>query len=191
MIQLATLAALDKVMDARRKGIDPGTGNKPRTHASRERLRKYLAEEPARLDHTFDVLIGTYAGTFGQDAGDAFKKAIIAWHAGISVVGEGADSVESKQSLRKARRVRASSHLPVPKPLASSIAAGIFGQDAKGNAIRPTAGEVRAITEQHAERMIEMNDDEFQAAVTKYAEDFGTEAAAQLERYVRRQQHSR
>jgi hypothetical protein len=57
--------------------------------------------------------------------------------------------------------------------------------------IRPNAAEVRAITEEQAERMIEMNDDELHSVVRKYAEDFGPKAAAQLERYVRRQQHSR
>jgi hypothetical protein len=40
--------------------------------------------------------------------------------------------------------------------------------------------EIRAITEREVERMIEMNDDELQAAVTRYAEDFGPKAAAQL-----------
>lgn len=180
-----------KVMDARRRGIDPGTGNKPRTHASRERLRKYLAEEPARLEHTFDVLIGTYRDAFGQEAADAFRKAIIAWHAGIDVVGEGAHASESKRCVRKEQKARASSCLPVPKPLSSSIAAGIFGRDENGKPIRPDADEVRAITAEQAERMIEMNDDELQSAMTKYAEDFGSKAAAQLERYVRRQQHSR
>lgn len=58
---LATLAVLDKVLDARRRGVDPTIGCKPRTHAACERLRKYLVEEPARLEHTFDVLMDTYA----------------------------------------------------------------------------------------------------------------------------------
>jgi hypothetical protein len=39
--------------------------------------------------------------------------------------------------------------------------------------------------------MIDMNDDDLHFAVTKYSEDFGGKAAAQLERYVRRQQNSR
>jgi hypothetical protein len=97
------LAARDKVMDARRKGVDPGTGQKPRTHASRERLRKYLAEEPTRLDHTFDVLIDTYAEAFGQDAADAFKKAIIAWHAGVEVAVE-SDKPPIKPPVQKKAR---------------------------------------------------------------------------------------
>lgn len=189
---LATLAALDKVMDARRRGIDPGTGNKPRTHASRERLRKYLAEEPARLEHSFEVLIGTYADAFGQDAAEAFKKAIIARHAGIEVTCEKSDvAPEPPRSVRKERTSRASSLLPVPRPLQSSVAAGVFGRDENGKPIRPDSDEVRAITEQQAERMIDMSDADLRSAVTKYAEDFGGKAAAQLERYVRRQQHSR
>jgi hypothetical protein len=187
---LATLAALDKVTDARRKGVDPGTGNKPRTHASRERLRKYLAEEPARLEHTFDVLLDTYAEGFGQDAAEAFKKAIIAWHAGIDVALE-SDKPPTEPPAQPKHARRLSSCLPVPKPLRSSVMAGVFGQDERGKAIRPSAAEVRSITENEAERMREMNDTELSAAVAKYAEDFGPKAAAQLERYVRRQQHSR
>jgi hypothetical protein len=60
-----------------------------------------------------------------------------------------------------------------------------------GKPMRLDADEVRAITEDHAERMIVMNDDDLQVAVTKYAENFRRPAAAQPERYVRRQQHSR
>jgi hypothetical protein len=71
------------------------------------------------------------------------------------------------------------------------VAADIFGHDESGKPIRPNADEVRAITEQHAERMIDLDDDQLRSAMAKYAEDFGTEAASQLERYVRRQQHSR
>jgi len=60
-----------------------------------------------------------------------------------------------------------------------------------GKPIHPSADEVRSITEEHAERMIEINDGELQAPVTKYAKDFGSRAAGQLERYVRRHQRSR
>jgi len=187
---LSVLAARDKVTDARRKGVDPGTGQKPHTHASRERLKKYLAEEPARLDHTFEVLIGTYADAFGQEASEAFRKAIVARHAGIEVVGEQLAVAEADRLPRQHAK-RFSSALPIPKPLRSSVAQGVFGRDEKGMPIRPTADEIRLITEQHAERMIEMNDDELRTATVKYAEDFGREAAAQLERYVRRRQRSR
>ena len=189
---LATLAALDKVLDARRLGVDPRTGGKPRTHAARERLRKYLAEEPARLEHTFDVLIGTYAEAFGQEAADAFAKAARAWHAGVAVTTEtAADAGEPFAVPPEKRKSAASSRLPVPRPLATAVAAGVFGRDENGKPVRPDACEVRAITEEQAERMTEMKDNELHAAVTKYAEDFGGKAAAQLERYVRRQQRMR
>jgi hypothetical protein len=192
---LSVLAARDKVMDARRKGVDPGTGQKPRTQASRERLRKYLAEEPTRLDHTFDVLIDTYAEAFGLDAADAFEKAIVAWHAGIEVRSNQAAPPEEQPAVRrKPRRSVPSSRLPVPRPLESAVSAGLFGEDENGKPIRPKADEVRGITEQHAERMMEMTDAELSAAVTKYAEDFGPKPASQLERYVRRRrdaEHSR
>jgi len=181
---LATLATIDKVSEARRTGIDPRTGKKPGTHAARERLRKELAEKPAKLEHSFNVLIDTYGEGFGQDAADAFRKAIRAWHAGIPVQSESEPS-------ERPPAARPSSSLPVPTPLRSSVNAGIFGHDENGKPIRPSADEVRAITEEQAERMMEMNDAELQSAVAKYAEDFGSKAASQLERYVRRQQRSR
>jgi hypothetical protein len=66
-----------------------------------------------------------------------------------------------------------------------------FSRNKYGKPIRPSAAEVREITEHEAERIIDLNDDELLAAVTKYAEEFGPKATAQLERYVRRQQRSR
>lgn len=189
---LAILATLDKVLDARRRGVDPGTGGRPRTHAATERLRTFLTEEPSRLERTFDVLIGTYADGFGQEAADAFGKAVRAWHAGVAVVTEAPpDAGEQVVLSPKKRKSIPSSRMPVPKPLATAVAAGVFGRDENGKPIRPNAEEVRAITTEQAERMIEMKDDELHAAVTKYAEDFGTKGAAQLERYVRRQQRTR
>lgn len=138
------------------------------------------------------MLIETYADAFGPDAADAFGKAIRAWHACIEVAAE--QRVGAPDGNRKARnhqRGRVSSCLPVPKPLRSSVKAGAFGEDERGRLIRPSAAEVRAITEQQVERMVGMKDDEMALAVVKYAEDFGNKAAAQLERYVRLQQRSR
>jgi hypothetical protein len=72
-----------------------------------------------------------------------------------------------------------------------STAFGCFQRDKQGKLMRPGPAEVRVITERETERMIEMDDDELRSAVTKYADDFGSKAAEQLERYVRRQQRSR
>jgi len=135
------------------------------------------------------VLIGTCAEVSGQDAADAFRKAISAWHAGIEVALE-SDKPPIEPPVQKKHARRVSSSLPVPMPLRSSVAAGVFGRDEHGKPIRPRADEVRSITEHEAERMFELNDAELSAAVTKYAQDFGPKAASQLERYVRRQQHS-
>jgi hypothetical protein len=46
----------------------------------------------------------------------------------------------------------ASRCLPVPKPLAEAVGKGHFGEDEHGP-IRPTAAEIRAITEHHAEKL--------------------------------------
>ena len=69
---LALLAAIDGTTDARRRGIDPRTGGTARTHASREKLRRNLEHEPARLERAFLTLVGTYANAFGEVAADAF-----------------------------------------------------------------------------------------------------------------------
>ena len=77
----------------------------------------------------------------------------------------------------------------------SAVAAGHFGQEEDGRAVRPGPHEVRAITEQHAEKLIDLlsNRDEanFQNGLAKYAEDFGQRAADQLEAYARRQVRER
>lgn len=113
---------------------------------------------------------------------------------------------------RPARRHPA--RLPVPKPLPSAIAERHFGEDERGP-VRPAAAEVRAITEQHAERLIELlgclrntesqlrgghtNDrttliqekdrvlSAYQSGIALYAEDFGEHAAERLDAYVRHQ----
>jgi len=104
--------------------------------------------------------------------------------------------------------------LPVPKPLPSAIGRGHFGEDEHGP-IRPTAAEVRAITENHAERLINLLEglaevqgflansqcsdrarlyhekdrlqSAFQSAIAVYAEDFGQHAAQRLDAYARNQ----
>jgi len=88
----------------------------------------------------------------------------------------------------------------VPRPLASAIAAGHFGQEESGKPVRPGPREVREITLQHADNLelldaiaiapADRKDDlraQFDAGVAAYAEDFGLHAAEQLEAYVRRQ----
>lgn len=207
---LATLRSLDAVLDARRRGVDPATGKPPRTPASRERLSQRLASEPERLAHAFTVLMDVYEEVFGAEARDAFAKAMRAWHAGIEVVAE--VQRQSKPSERSAlfapevmprtKRPRSTpARLPVPRPLPEAVAAKRFGQEEDGKPVRPGPNEVRAITEQHAEKLIEMLDalrsaaavqkpsllESFQTGIQSYAEDFGPVAAERLESYVRRQ----
>jgi hypothetical protein len=101
------------------------------------------------------------------------------------------------------RRVIA--RLPVLRPLAHAVAAGHFGQDERGP-VNPSADEVREITLNHAEEVIDLLADlteaqrrgdkessqgfwsePIEAALEKYAEDFGDHAAQQLLAYCRRQ----
>ena len=108
--------------------------------------------------------------------------------------------------------------LPVPKPLPSAIGRGHFGEDEHGP-IRPTAAEVRAITEDHAERLIDLLEGlaevegflrnsqcsdrarlyhekdrllgAYQGAIAMYAEDFGEHAANRLDAFARHQRERR
>lgn len=212
---LAALRSIDAVLDARRRGVDPATGKAPRTHAAKERLRQYLQDEPGKLEHTYRVLIETYESGFGAEAAQAFSKAIRARHAGIDVVADGVPRAAQPDAVKPPRTRRVIATLPVPTPLAEAIAAGDFGQDEKGKPVHPSAAEVRAITEHHAETLIDlltgMKETErslassqcsdrarleaesnrlntgFRSAVARYAGSFGDEPAARLEAYVRRQ----
>lgn len=104
--------------------------------------------------------------------------------------------------------------LPVPKPLPSAIGRGHFGEDEHGP-IRPSRAEVRAITENHGERLINLLDglreigrslrdsqcsdrarlyhekerlqNAYQSAIASYAEDFGENAAHRLDAWARYQ----
>jgi hypothetical protein len=82
------------------------------------------------------------------------------------------------------------------------VAAGHFGHDDDGKAIRPEADEIRAITESLADRLIGLLDamkdmkqesarqamqEQFTQAVQMYAMEFGERPARQLEAHVRRQ----
>lgn len=107
-----------------------------------------------------------------------------------------------------------SARLPVPRPLTAAVGKGNFGEDEHGP-IRPSLDEVRAITEQHAEKLIDLLDAQnqvdasldksqcsdrarlyhdkdklmsaYQSGIALYAEDFGQAAANRLDSYVRYQ----
>ena len=212
---LAVLHELDAVLDARLRGVDPATGKPPRTANTRERLRKFFQTEPTRLEQWYQTLMDTYEEAFGNEARQAFDKALRARHAGIPVVAEPARTPaevpapeppksraradNGRPTVRESRRIVA--RLPVPKPLPSAVTAGHFGQDERGRPIRPGTMEIRAITERHAEKLIDLLDSiasapasakdnlssSFTAGIAAYAESFGQHAADQLDAYVRRQ----
>jgi hypothetical protein len=200
----ATLCAWDAVRDARRRGVDPATGKPPRSHATREKLRRFFDEEPGRLERHVANLMAVYEDVFGADAAAAFNKAIRARHAGIEVRAQTLKRLSpspaptpepepepEQQPTRSMPPKRLSSAMPVPKPLHHAVMKGVFGRDEKGKPIRPKPDEVRAITENHAEKIIERlgaaNEVEIRSRLDSYAEDFGERPARQLEAYVRRQ----
>jgi hypothetical protein len=205
---LAVLCDLERVLDARRRGVDPRNNKAPVLKEARERLRKFFGTEPARLERWWQTLMDTYAEVFGNEAAEAFGQTVRTWHAAVEFASPGLPaspiataSIQEPQSApasagssrhRKPHRVVA--RLPVPRPLPASIATGAFGQDEDGPVL-PRADEVRAITERHAEKLIELLDAiarasadsresllaTFSAGIAAYAADFGQHAADQLE----------
>jgi hypothetical protein len=105
-------------------------------------------------------------------------------------------------SQRAHRRIIA--RLPVPEPLRAAVAAGHFGHAERGP-VRPSPDEVRAISEAHAEKLIDLLtaieqaagsyvsgkknrlQELFANALAAYAGDFGEHAAKRLEGYAKRQ----
>jgi hypothetical protein len=92
--------------------------------------------------------------------------------------------------------------------LPSAVTAGDFGQDENGRNIRPTREEVREITEQHVDKLLDILEsiahapqspsteiprlkESFASGIAAYAESFGPQASRQLEAYVRRQRECR
>jgi hypothetical protein len=205
---LGILESIDTVKDAERRGVDPRTGKPPRSHASREKLRRHFQSEPERLAQSYNNLMGAYEDAFGAEAAEAFNKSVRARHAGVEVV---ADPAYVPRKEAKAARRNASVRMPTPEPLAQAIEKGHFGEDEDGP-ITPSAEETQAITEHHAERLIELLgrikqvkialskpcgdrarlyrekdliEGQFKSALAMYAADFGQDAANQLEMYAR------
>lgn len=161
---LATLADLDALTEARRFGVDPVTGKKPRTEKQKENLKRKFAEEPPRLEHAFETLMDVYEEAFGKDATDAFRKAIRAWHAGVDVVSE---------------------TRPVFPPLDAAVCAGVFGQDEDGSVVNPSLEEVDEITAAFVDRLTDRDQsNDVEQILASFAEDFGPDAAKELKLWM-------
>lgn len=111
---------------------------------------------------------------------------------------------ETLQVERATHRRRISSRIPVPRPLPEAVTAGHFGHDAAGKPIRPSADEVRNITETHADTLMNLLIEQhqadsagtaadrerwmkgYEAGLAKYAESFGQPAAERLRSHVQR-----
>lgn len=167
---LALLADLDALADAKRRGIDPATGNPPRTAARKAAIEKRLLDEPELLERGLEEMMNAYQQGYGSDAGEEFRKAIFARHHGIEVLAE--------------------APMPIHPPLASSVEAGVFGREEDGSTVNPNHEEIDEITQDLAERLQELPDDSpLKAELFKqYADDFGAEAAAMLDEWIRRQE---
>jgi hypothetical protein len=162
---LALLSDLAAICDARRTDVHPHTGKTPRTEKQREALEKLFKDEPGRLERAFDTLIDVYDEVFGTKAAEAFRKAIRAWHAGVEVTGE---------------------FPPVSRALETAVPSGVFGQEEDGRNVDPGTDEVAAITENVTEALMELPQGPARRALlAKYAEDFGSAAAEELDRWSR------
>lgn len=228
------LRDLEAIEEAKRTGINPKTGTRPRTEKAREQLRRYLETAPSEIQQTLDILVGVYEDAFGASAASAFREAIEARHAGIAVTAS-AQSQSSPESLPGSELDRLSTTdaitaaadigetfdeqtdgegPPLARPLQTAIDAKVFGEDDFGQPIDPGEEEVESFTVVTAERMIEalaeLRDvDErldanlvsqerlrliqqkertwtkYHAALALYVEDFGTDAGAFLECWVK------
>jgi hypothetical protein len=85
---LATLRDMNFIGDARRQLFDPRTGEIASEPEQKKQLRSRLFGEVQRLGLWWQTLIDTYAQAFGEEAADAFAKAIRARNAGIEVIAE-------------------------------------------------------------------------------------------------------
>jgi len=211
---------LDAVMDARRRGVDPMTGKPPRTHASRERLRRLYDSEPDRLDRSFNNMVEVYEEAFGAEAAHAFSRYIRARHAGIPIecdqkLCSDSQTIEKKKESPVVEHRAAPTVLPVPKPLREAVAAGIFGYEESGKPVNPKPDEVRKITQNHAEKIIDLLNglrevesqlaghcsdrarvgaersrlkNQITSAIEEYAASFGPKAGERLDAYCLRQQ---
>lgn len=199
---LAILSDVDAIAAAKVEGVDPATGKPPRTAKQRESLTKLYAERPSLLLHSFEVLMDVYAEAFGDDAALAFKQAITSWHAGAEVVRD--RTTPAHESVTLPPVPPGPDGLPIARPLRSAVAAGTFGYEGDlARAVDPSDEEVTEITlslasELHdvllAQAEIEppldaaetkQTDAACQAALQRYADDFGGAAAAALNQHVR------
>jgi hypothetical protein len=182
---LVTLHDLDAILDARRRNVDPHTDKPPRTQAAKDRLAKLFNEEPQRLERNFEGIMGAYADAFGNQAAEAFTQAIRTRHAGIAVVQE------RPPAEIKPTRSRLSTKLPVPRPLHTSVAAGVFGYEENGRPVNPSPDEVREITDAQATKLVDLLGQgsngilQLRSVLRAYADDFGPRAAERLESHAR------
>ena len=67
------LAEKRRQLDAAAKGVDPDTGRKPRTAATRHKLMDRTAERATAAHRRYENLIFSYADAFGTEAAAAFQ----------------------------------------------------------------------------------------------------------------------
>ena len=74
---LAILSDIRTVNDSIRTGVDPRTGQYPKTDKQRLRLREHLGQVATELPVEFEDMLGAYTSAFGIEAGDAFRAYLI------------------------------------------------------------------------------------------------------------------
>ena len=160
---LGVLQEQDRLADARRRGVDPSTLEKPSSRPAKTRLDSYFVTQPRQLERHWQAVMGAYETAFGEDAADAFAKAIRARHANVRIVTTAAQagSAESHtpggfaEQLKHSGGPKIIARLPVPRALRHAVTAGHFGRDENGP-VNPGPDEVRDITENHAEELVDL-----------------------------------
>lgn len=87
-VALAYLQEHAQLADAQLRGVDAKTGKPPSSEKQRIVFEAHLPRELERLKHAFEVLIDVYTEGFGNEAAEAFRKAVHARHHGINVLAE-------------------------------------------------------------------------------------------------------
>jgi hypothetical protein len=100
---LAVLRDLDRVLDARRRGVDPRNNKPPMLKEAKERLKIFFDTEPGRLDRWWQTLMDTYEQAFGPGSQTETSRALLL-RADLAIVPCKASMLEVR-ALAKATEV--------------------------------------------------------------------------------------
>jgi hypothetical protein len=171
---LATLRAIDGTRDAIHDGTNARTGRPPRNERERQNADRENADRLSRLQHSFEELLAVYDQAFGEEATQAFRLQLDAWHreghvpamVESSPVNEEKDEAEELMEERENAAAGGgdadpgvdADDVPFALPLPEAIERKAFGEDEQGNPVTPCEEEIRKLTEWQAKVLRELLD---------------------------------